>query len=360
MIAMDIATDKRLDDILRKNPAVAIGVSGGKDSQAATIAAIHHLDSLGHQGPRILVHADLGMVEWHDSLPVCVRLAEHFGLELAVVHRKAGGLMERWEARWASSARRYTDLLTVTLVPCFSSAKNRFCTSETKTHPITSMLRKRFAGHRIVNVTGIRAEESRRRATAPIWNHDSQLGITHWRPVLGWTMDQVFASIHAAGLEPHEAYGCFQMSRVSCRFCVLSRNSDLQAASRQPEAWPLYRRIVALEAESGFSFQAGRWLGDVAPSLLGPELEQRLRDAKNRAAQRAKAEARIEPDMLYTKGWPTRRLTRREAEILADVRQVVSDIYGFHGNYLTPSGIEERYEELLDLNAERLAKKRSS
>ena len=64
--------------------------------------------------------------------------------------------------------------------------------------------------------------------------------------------------------------------------------------------------------------------------------------------------------MLFTKGWPTRRLTRREAEILADVRQVVSDIYGFHGNYLTPSGIEERYEELLDLNAERLAKKRSS
>ena len=34
-----------------------------------------HLDRIGHTGPRLLIHADLGSVEWRDSLPTCERLA---------------------------------------------------------------------------------------------------------------------------------------------------------------------------------------------------------------------------------------------------------------------------------------------
>src|SRR3546814_19962880 len=101
------ACPPEIDSLLWNGAAVAIGVSGGKDSQAAAIATVRHLDQVGHSGPRLLIHSDLGLVEWAESAPACAALAGHLGLELVTVHRKAGGLMERWEARWTSRVRRY-------------------------------------------------------------------------------------------------------------------------------------------------------------------------------------------------------------------------------------------------------------
>lgn len=52
--SVDFATDPRVDAVLaRADCAVAIGVSGGKDSQAAVLATIAHLDAIGHAGPRV-------------------------------------------------------------------------------------------------------------------------------------------------------------------------------------------------------------------------------------------------------------------------------------------------------------------
>ena len=71
-----VATTPELDTLLAANAPVAIGVSGGKDSTAVALATYEHLDRIGHTGPRVLVHADLGEVEWADSLPACERLAK--------------------------------------------------------------------------------------------------------------------------------------------------------------------------------------------------------------------------------------------------------------------------------------------
>ena len=84
-----------VDALISAGAAVAIGVSGGKDSQAATEAVLDHLQAIGHTGPRILIHADLGMVERKDSMTACRALVARHGVELVVVRRKAGGLMER-------------------------------------------------------------------------------------------------------------------------------------------------------------------------------------------------------------------------------------------------------------------------
>lgn len=346
-----------LDALLRHDPPVAVGVSGGKDSQAAVIATFRHLDAIGHQGPRLLIHADLGMVEWSDSLPVCRAMAGYFGVELITVTRKAGGLMERWESRWQSSRHRYEALETITLVPCWSTPSLRFCQSETKTHPIMAALRKQFPKQTIVNVTGVRREESARRAKTRIVSHDPDTGWTDWRPIADWTTRDVFAAIAAAGLTPHPAYGCFGLTRVSCRFCIMQSLPDMRAATLQPESHDLYRRMVTLEAVSGFAFQGSRWLGDIAPNLLGEDLTARLSDAKNRAVERRAAEAEIQPGMLYEKGWPRRVLARDEAEILARVRQKVSALYGFASTCLEPADIQARYEALLDLKAMRAAQK---
>lgn len=75
-----VSTNPDIDALIRANAPVAIGVSGGKDSQAAALATCAYLDAMAHRGPRVLVHSDLGVVEWNESLPVCERLAAHLGV----------------------------------------------------------------------------------------------------------------------------------------------------------------------------------------------------------------------------------------------------------------------------------------
>ncbi len=182
----DLAVTPEIAELLAADAPVAIGVSGGKDSQAAALATCAHLDAIGHTGPRVLIHSDLGSVEWNESLPVCKRLAAHLGLELIVVRRAAGGLMERWESRWQSSARRYAELSTVTLVLPWSTPSLRFCTSELKTHVIAAELRRRFRGRTFINVTGVRREESAARAKGSVASCDADGRAWSWRPLSDW------------------------------------------------------------------------------------------------------------------------------------------------------------------------------
>ncbi|NEI60935.1 phosphoadenosine phosphosulfate reductase family protein [Rhizobium leguminosarum] len=353
-----IASIALVDDELRNDAPVAIGVSGGKDSQAAALATFRYLDQIGHSGPRILVHSDLGVVEWDDSLPTCERLAQHLGVELLVVRRNAGDLMERWEARWRSSIERYEQLSTVTLVPCWSTPSMRFCTSELKTHVIRAALKRRYGGRLVVNVTGVRREESAARSKSSVADREAAHPIINWRPIVDWTVQDVFSAIDTSGLAPHPAYRDFGMSRVSCRFCIMSNIADLTAATIQPESHDLFRRMVALEIASSFAFQGARWLGDVAPQLLNAATSRGLAEAKVKAAERARFEKFITPEMLYVKGWPTRMLTDSEADILALTRQAVSGIFGFSSSHLDRAGIHERYSELMADKAASDARKR--
>ena len=261
--------------------------------------------------------------------------------------------MDRWESRWRSSVTRYQDLSTVTLVPCWSTPSMRFCTSELKTHPIEAMLKRRFPGRTIINVTGVRRAESPRRARLAIADQGADGRIWNWRPILDWSEDAVFACIARHGQEPHPAYRQFGMSRVSCRFCIMSSLPDLVAATRQEEAHDIYRSLVSLEIRSSFGFQGGRWLGDIALHLLDPEDRFRLAAAKARASRRVEIERRITPAMLYVRGWPTRMLTDGEAEILASVRRAMTNLFGFRSRCLERESIHARYAELLDERARR-------
>ncbi|MGX9182009.1 phosphoadenosine phosphosulfate reductase domain-containing protein [Mesorhizobium sp. BHbdii] len=352
---MRLAITPAMEALIATGSPVAIGVSGGKDSQASALSVCEHLDRVGHTGPRLLVHSHLGSVEWLDSHPVCQQLADHLGIELVVLRRDKGGLMERWESRWQSSMARYQDLATVTLVPCWSTPSLRFCTSEMKTHLITATLKARFPGESVINVTGIR-RESRRRAKSAIADLDRGGHLWNWPPILDWSEDYVFACIARHGLRSHPEYRGFGMSRVSCRFCIMSSLPDLVAATGQPESHDLYRRMVSLEIRSTFAFQDGRWLGDIAPQLLDRQQRDRLMHAKARAARRIAAESRITPAMLYVRGWPTRMLSNAEADLLASVRREVADLFGFQPRYLERDAIHGRYARLLAEKASRSAK----
>ncbi len=70
-----VAITPEVAELLSKNAVVAVGVSGGKDSDACAIAVDRYLNAIDHTGPRCLIHAGLGMVEWGSSLSGCQRQA---------------------------------------------------------------------------------------------------------------------------------------------------------------------------------------------------------------------------------------------------------------------------------------------
>lgn len=116
-----------VDALLALNAVVAIGVSGGKDSQACALAVQEHLDAIGHTGPRFLIHSHLGRVEWVQSLPKCQEMADALGWDLHVVERQAGDMMDRWLVRWKNNVARYANLETVKVILPWSTPQMRFC-----------------------------------------------------------------------------------------------------------------------------------------------------------------------------------------------------------------------------------------
>lgn len=365
---IQVATTAELNALLSVNSPVAIGVSGGKDSCAVAFATSEYLDSIGHSGPRILIHSDLGRTEWKDSLPTCERLARALNLDLIVVRRKAGDMLARWQQRWRNSVARYVNLACVKLILPWSTPKMRFCTSELKTAIICSYLVKQYPGRTIFSVTGIRREESPRRKKKPVLKRQEKLckparikkGIFatdgfDWHPIIEWSKQDVFAYLEAKDFRVHEAYRIFGSSRVSCAYCIMSTQQDLRAAASCEDNHELYRLMVALEIESAFSFQSDHWLGDVAPYLLTAEMREQLQEAKIRSRRREAAEARIPKHMLYVDGWPIAVPTMDEAALLCEVRQVVAAATGIEIKYVTPETVIARYEELMAVKAKKAA-----
>ncbi|MFP3637473.1 phosphoadenosine phosphosulfate reductase family protein [Paraburkholderia sp. SIMBA_054] len=347
-----VALTPEVQAMLESDAVVAIGVSGGKDSDACAIAVSRHLDEIGHKGPRLLVHSDLGRIEWKDSLPSCERLARRLGWELLVVRRQAGDMLARWEGRWRNNVARYEDLSCVKIILPWSTPSMRFCTSELKTAVIASALKKRFPQGNILNVTGIRRQESSNRSRMPVsaphvaLTRKAGSGLT-WNAIIEWPVEDVVYAIHDAGLELHEAYTRYGASRVSCAFCIMSSEADLIASALCEDNHEPYVRMVELEAKSTFAFQGARWLADVAPHLLSRALREQVEHAKAVAVQRQAIEAEIPLHLLYEKGWPIVLPSREEAALLASVRQRISTLLGFDAEHLDAQSVHARYAALI-------------
>lgn len=131
-----IATTSEIDDLLKQNSVVCQGVSGGKDSIACLLATHRHLNAIGHKGPRVCLHADLGSVEWQESITKCQEAADLLGWELIVVRRAAGGMMQRWSVRWNNNVQRYKDLSCVSLILPWSTPSMRFCRAQDRPYPL--------------------------------------------------------------------------------------------------------------------------------------------------------------------------------------------------------------------------------
>lgn len=360
-----IATTPEIDRAIADNSPIAAGVSGGKDSSVLGLDLNEYLDSVGHTGERILVHSDLGRVEWKQSLPKCEELAEKVGWPLVVVRRKAGDMLSRWEGRWYNNTERYENLECVKVILPWSTPSMRFCTSELKTAVICSQLKKRYSGVTIVNAVGIRREESAGRRNKPVWSPESKLrrdsdnttGV-NWNPIIEYSLEDVYASHKRHNFELHEAYTKYGVSRVSCSFCIMASNPDLMASSKCEDNQAAYRAQVDLEIKSGFAFKGASWLGDVNPALLSEAQREGLAAAKVMKDEREKIESELPKNLLFVKGWPTAIPTQQESRLIASVRTRINQLQSFDCKYLDADSVSQRYSELILLKEEKDAKRK--
>ena len=280
--------------------AVAMGakmywsISGGKDGQAGT--KVTHNWGFPIEG---LIHADLGKVEWEESLPMCQRQSEELNIPLFVVKRADGlGLLEYWQKRMHKLQGKG--------IPFWSSSASRYCTSDLKRGPINAFFTS--TGHNfIISCEGIRAEESPARAKKePLtvrdnsskyykyWHATKIVGrkkiykpkpvewclenydprkrlILTWYPIFNFTLDEVWNTyennewdlttarsiysqwgIVSEDWKFHSAY-VKGNERVSCKICILGSLNDMQnGADEDPE---LLDEMIGYEEYSGFTFK---------------------------------------------------------------------------------------------------------
>ncbi|WP_299076177.1 phosphoadenosine phosphosulfate reductase family protein [uncultured Paraglaciecola sp.] len=228
--------------------------SGGKDSQAMYSMLI---DIVPHDRI-VVVHADLGEVEWTGVQGHIKTTVSH---DLNVV-RASKTLLSMVESRFATRPE----------VPSWPSAAHRQCTSDLKRGPIEKFIRndmKSKGATLAVNCMGLRAEESSSRAKKIKWALNKTLSragrtVHNWLPIHDWSIDQVWSQISKAGQEPFWAYKTNE--RLSCVFCIMGSDNDLiHGAKENPE---LAQKYIDLERRTGYSMFHKRSLESVVGKYI--------------------------------------------------------------------------------------------
>ncbi|CAO3446714.1 phosphoadenosine phosphosulfate reductase [Azospirillum argentinense] len=211
-------------DLIARGALFGINHSAGKDSQAMTIK----LREIIPPDQLVLIHAELPGADWEG-------LIEH-------IEANSGGL----PLHTCRAVKTFMEM--VEHRGMFPSPDNRQCTSDLKRGPIEKLVRRilRERGRSLyVNCVGIRAQESRKRAKATTFEFDARNSKAgrewySWLPIHQMSEAEVWATIHGAGQQGHRAYAA-GMRRLSCRFCIMATEEDLQTAGRlDPDGARLY------------------------------------------------------------------------------------------------------------------------
>ena len=253
-----------------------VSVSGGKDSTATYLMA---LEQTG--GDFDAVFADTGN-EHEATYEYVARLHERtggpkvqtvkadFSRDLAQkrAYLESGKAISRTISPWTEE--HVKEVLVAGLIPSgipfldlcrakgmFPSRKRAFCSQHLKRVPIFNQYFSPILerGVSVVNWQGIRAEESARRSCYPMWelSPESEF-MTIYRPLIGWSVEDVAAMHRRHGLKLNPLYG-MGFSRVGCMPCIQSNKQDIRLISRLfPEHIAKIRkweRIVRTSSRSG-------------------------------------------------------------------------------------------------------------
>lgn len=248
MTSAPILEKQQITDLVARGAIFYISHSGGKDSQAMYIALARVVPA----DQIVVVHADLGEIEWQG---VQDHIRDTITHPLQVV--RAGKSFFDMVRRRAATRPD---------APAWPSSATRQCTSDLKRDPIHKFIRQDMAARGIslaVNCTGLRAEESPSRAKKPALAINKRLSkagrqVFEYLPIHHLDQAQVFALIRLAGQRPFWAYR--ENQRLSCVFCIMGCDGDLAHGARQrPD---LYQAYLDLERETGWTMFNGRSLRD--------------------------------------------------------------------------------------------------
>lgn len=301
---------------LRGYDWIVISSSAGKDSQAMLDHVCQLASTAGVMERVVVVHCDLGRVEWKGTADLAEAQADRYGVPCLRVWRRQGDLLEHIErmrffpkpdTRYCTSdhkrqqifraftavtaASRSGDLLEqVEKRGMWPSPKQRYCTSDQKraqVHRVYTALTRKAQGvamgltpsqmprARILSCQGMRADESPARLKMIALSLDERASngrrvVENWLPLHTWTVDQVWARIRASRTADlvHPAYG-LGMPRLSCVFCIFAPKAALMLAGKHnPE---LLAEYVAVEQRIGHKFRADLALADVQAALARGE-----------------------------------------------------------------------------------------
>jgi 3'-phosphoadenosine 5'-phosphosulfate sulfotransferase (PAPS reductase)/FAD synthetase len=283
---------------------ILINSSAGKDSLVMQSVVCKQAEELGILNRVVVVHCDLGRVEWQGTRELAVAQAAHFGVRFFAVFRRQGDLLTQIESRgkFPAPQQRYCtahhkqnqvnrvftqltiearsgDLLEqIEERGKFPDPRRRYCTSDQKrapVHRLLTALADEARGHdrkriRILNCMGMRADESPARAKKkPFTASKASNGrrqVEDWLPLHRWTLAEIWRHIDTTGLRPlvHYAYS-LGMPRLSCCFCIFSTRSALLLAGKHNRA--LLDEYVAVERRIGHRFKNDLSLAEIAAAL---------------------------------------------------------------------------------------------
>lgn len=250
---------------------VLVNTSAGKDSQTMLDYVVTQADSLGIKDRIVAVHCDLGRVEWQGTRELAQAQAEHYGVRFEVVKRtQESDLLEHVanHGKWPGS-------------------NTRFCTSDHKRGPVLCLITKLVAERwrkgqrpvRVLNCLGLRAAESRKRASLPRLERNEKASngkrhVDNWLPIQEWTDAQVWNSIHRSQVPYHKAYD-LGMPRLSCVFCIFAPKPALMIAGHHnPE---LLNDYVDVERRINHTFTKDISLVSIQAALqAGAAIPQRV------------------------------------------------------------------------------------
>lgn len=258
---------------------IVINSSAGKDSQCMLTELVKLADSQGVPRERlVVVHADLGRMEWQGTKELAAAQAAFYRLRFEVVSR-IGGTAKR-DGKVYRKGETYGDILDYTLRRGkWPDSQNRWCTSDFKRGPIRTLWTRlvnetrevQGKGYqvRLLNCMGLRADESPARAKKAPFVHEDKLTnskrhVDQWLPIHGYTTEQVWDVIEASGVPYHGAYD-LGMPRLSCAFCIFAPKKALVLAGKHnPE---LLNDYVAVEHLTGHRFRMDVSMADVKDAV---------------------------------------------------------------------------------------------